>query len=95
MPPGENSTEDKLDAILFHLERLDRRDRLRTIGAFFRSIITIVPVLLLLWASWYFAQHSQEIMTQIATITAQQAAKYSQQQSASMLEQVKNMLPQR
>ncbi len=72
MPP--TPTEEKLDAILQHIKNLDRRDRLRTWGGFFRSIITIIPVIVFLYASWYVTQHAGEIMQSIAAEAAQQTA---------------------
>lgn len=83
----ENGMEQRLDAILFHLQRMDRRDRLRTWGGFLRSLIALVPLLLFLWSSWYFYEHANEIISKIAEESAKQAAKYTQDQSAALLQQ--------
>ena len=69
--------EEKLDAIVLHLEHLDRRDRIRTIGGVFRGILALIPLVLLLWSSWYFAENSDEIMKKISDAAASSAAKYA------------------
>jgi hypothetical protein len=84
--------EAKLDAILLHLERMDRRDQLRTWGGLARSLIAIVPVLLFLWASWYATTHADQIIQKIAAESARQAAKYTEQQSESLMEQFRKAM---
>jgi hypothetical protein len=85
----------KLDAILLHMERLDRRDRLRTWGGLFRNLITILPVLFFLWSAWYIATHSAELIRTVADESARAAAKYTQQQSADFLKQMQDLVPKR
>ncbi len=70
IPPQEN-IEKKLDAILFHMERMDRRDRWRTFGGFFRSIISLIPIIILVWSTWYFIVHKDEIFRDIIKMSAQ------------------------
>lgn len=84
---------DKLDTIIWHLERMDRRDRLRTWGSFFKGLISIVPVLAFIWGAWYFSQHGDEIMGKIAKQAAEQAAAVTQQGTHSILDQIKNLAP--
>lgn len=79
--------ETKLDLIILHLEKLDKRDKWRTVGSAVKFCLTIIPLLLLLGSGWYFAQNWQEIMTKMATISASVAAEYSKSQSAGMFEQ--------
>jgi hypothetical protein len=59
------------------------------------SIITIIPVLIVVWSSWYFYKHGAEIMQKLVEQSAQSAAKYSQQQSQDFLDKMKNMIPGR
>jgi len=90
-----NTQEDKLDAILVHLQNLDRRDRLRTWGGFFRGIISILPVLVFLYAAWYTTQHFNEILQTIASETAKQtaaAAAQIQLPNGISLEQLKGLM---
>ncbi len=71
------STSDALSElreIRMRLEKMDKRDRLRTVGGFFRSIINIIPVILLLWSSWYFYKHGPEIINMISLQAATSAA---------------------
>ncbi len=90
-----SSTDEKLDAILEHLARMDRRDRLRTWGAFARSLIALIPIAIFVWSTWYFATHATEIMAAIAEQSAKAASKYTQEQSGAMMEQLRNLVPKR
>ena len=83
---------ETLEQILLHLERMDRRDRLRTIGGFVRTLIAVIPVIIFLWGSWYAYMHYDELLRKVAEESAKQAAKYTQQQSAGMVEQVQKMI---
>lgn len=86
--PVPETIESKLDKIILHLEKIDKRDRLRMIGGFFRFLITLIPILVLLGSGWYFAQHSAEIMKMIAEQAASAASKYTQDQSQGVLDQL-------
>jgi len=93
MPPKNPVTatpvEEKLDEIVLHLKRLDRRDRMRTIGGFIRGFLALIPLLLLLWSVWYFVQHGDEIMKKIADQAASSAAEFTQQKGQGLLDQLK------
>lgn len=84
-PP--KTVETQLDEILMHLRKMDKRDRIRTWGGFVRSLIALVPLVLVLWSGWYFAQHWDEIMKKVADTAASSAAEYTKKQSQGMLDQ--------
>lgn len=86
--------QDKLDIIIEHLENIDRRDRLRTWGGFFRGIISIIPVLVLLWSVWYTFAHGPEILEMITKKAAEQAASVTVEGATNFQEQLKGLLPQ-
>ena len=86
MPPSN----DKLDQILTHLQNLDRRDRLRTWGGFFRGIIGLIPAIAFLWGIWYFYQHGDEVLAKIAKEAATQAAEVTRMGSEGIFDQLKN-----
>lgn len=69
------TTEDKLDLIVRHLERMDKRDRLRTWGGFFRTIIGFIPLVIFLFSAWYFYNNADEILKKITAEAAEQALK--------------------
>ena len=92
----ENSgVGEKLDAIIAHLDRMDRRDRLRTWGSFIRTLISLVPMLLFLWSLWYFASHVDDIIKKITQESAKAAAQYTEDKSGELMKQIQNMLPKR
>lgn len=72
--PANATTNDRLDVIISHLERMDRRDRLRTVGGFLRSLLTLIPLVLFLGSAWYVYTHSTEIIARITAEAAKQAA---------------------
>lgn len=81
---------DKLDTIIWHLERMDKRDRLRTWGSFFKGMISIIPVLAFIFGLWYFSQHGDEIMAKIARQAAEQAAAVTKEGADSFFDKFKN-----
>lgn len=68
------TTEEKLDALLLHVKNLDRRDRMRTIWGTMRSIIGLLPLLLLLGSLWYVYHNSDRMLRDILTQTMQQVS---------------------
>ena len=85
--PKPVTVEAKLDAIIFHLERMDKRDRLRTIGAFIHGLIALVPIAFLLWSAWYFVNNGAEFLKMVADQAARSAAAYTKSQSSGMFDQ--------
>lgn len=59
---GPKTVEEKMDVIIAHLERIDRRDRMRMWGGVFHSILTIVPIVFFAWSTWYLYAHFDEVM---------------------------------
>jgi len=86
----ETSIEEKMEEILVHLRKMDKRDKLRTWGSLFRSVLSIIPLIFFLWSVWYFINHGDEIMKQIANTAASSAAEYTKDQSQGMLDQFMN-----
>ncbi len=87
---ADTSIESKLDVIIEYLDRMDRRDRNRTIAGAIRSVISLFWIVLLLWSSWYFIAHWGDIMKQITTQAAASAAQYTQQKGTGLLDQLTN-----
>lgn len=86
--PKKEVPQDKLDTIIMHLERMDKRDRMRMIGGFFKGLISIIPVIAFIVGAWYFYQNGDEIMTDIARKAAEQAAEVTKQGTQGILEQI-------
>jgi hypothetical protein len=91
-PP--TNTDERLDAILDHLARMDRRDRLRTIGGFFRGLLGLIPIIILLGSVWYAYQYGDELLAKITKQAAEQAAAATQQGAGNLMEKLELMLPQ-
>ncbi len=72
-PPDttELTAEQKLDLIVTYLHRMDRRDHWRTIGGFFRGLLTVVPILIFLLSAWYFYAHGTEFLQQLTDMSVQ------------------------
>lgn len=86
----ETSIEEKLDQILVYLHHMDRRDRLRTIGGFVKGMLALIPLVLLLWSTWYFIEHGPELMSEITKQAVQQSAEYSRGSLMEQFEQYMN-----
>jgi len=63
------SVEQKLDIIVTYLHRMDRRDHWRTIGGFFRGVLTLVPIFIFVASAWYFYAHGTEFMQQLTDMS--------------------------
>ena len=72
--PSLERIEVQLQTIVDAMESMNRRDRLRTVGGFFRSIISLIPVLLVIWSAWYFYLHGDELMKKLIDQTTSAAA---------------------
>ena len=84
------STDDKLDQIVEYLHRLDRRDKLRTWGSFFRGLLSLIPIVAFVWGAWYFYEHGDEVMEKIAKTAAEQAAEATKMGTENILKQFEN-----
>lgn len=86
-PTSGSSTNEKLDQVIYYLHRMDKRDKMRTIGGFIRTLISFIPLILLLWSVWYIIQHGDELMETIIKQTATATADAAKGSSQGMLEQ--------
>ncbi|MDD5041553.1 MAG: hypothetical protein PHX87_04350 [Candidatus Peribacteraceae bacterium] len=84
MPPtSPKPPQDKLEQILVILKRMDRRDRLRTIGGFVRTIIGFVPIAIVVFFTWYTIKYGDQLLQKITSMAAEQAGKVAQQNAVS------------
>lgn len=82
-PPAPQTTEDKLDRIVTILDRMNRRDRLRTIGGFIRGVFSIIPIIIVVFFTWYTIKYGDQLLEKITSMAAQQAGKVAQQNAVS------------
>ena len=87
------TVEEKLDVIIQHLHRLDRRDRIRTYGAMLHSVLAIIPMIFFVWSAWYVYAHGDELLAKIASQAASQAASYSTGSMDALYKQFQDYLP--
>ena len=80
------TTDEKLDKVIFYLQRMDRRDKWRTVGGFCRTLISFIPLFLLLWSAWYIVGHGNELMQTIIKQTASATAEASQNAGQGMVD---------
>lgn len=67
------SVEDKMDIIIRHLEKMDRRDRTRMIASYFRTMIWLGSVLFFVWSTWYLIAKGPELMTEMTKMMMEQS----------------------
>ena len=96
LPPSVQSNAtivtEKLDAVLWYLNKMNKRDKLRTWGGFVKSVIGLSPVIVLLWSVWYFSQHGAEFMKQLSDQAVRSAAEYNQKSVTEQLNKVINQM---
>ncbi len=85
-----SAIEEKLDEILVHLRKMDKRDRSRMFGGYLKTIVSLISIGTLLWSVWYFAVHGQELMKGIAGVAASAAADATKNQSQSLYDSIIN-----
>ena len=61
-PPPE-TTDERLDLIIEHLERINRRGRMAAVRGFFHGIFSLVKWGLIFFVAYYFYTHTAELMT--------------------------------
>ena len=73
---SDKSTEELLEMVLYYIQRMEKRDKWRTIGGTIRSLIMFIPVILLLGSSWYFYEHSDEVIKSITKSMTEQMTSF-------------------
>ena len=71
---------------------MDKRDKLRTWGGFFKGLISIVPVAVLLGGIWYAYEYGDQLLEKIAAQAAKQAAIVTEQHGGKVLKQFENFM---
>ena len=85
--------EDKLDIIIEHLRRMDKRDRLRTWGGFFKGMISLIPIIVLLGSIWYMVEHGDELLQKIAQQAAKEASAIAGDSTGEFIKQIELVFP--
>jgi len=84
--PTPRSAEATLELILHRVEEMNRRDKLRTWGAFVRGLLGIIPLAVFLASLWYVYNNGEALLEKMAQQAAKQAAIYTQEQADGMME---------
>lgn len=58
--------------ILYYIQRMEKRDKWRTIGGTVRSIINFIPIALLLVSTWYLYYHGDDMIKLITKTMTEQ-----------------------
>ncbi|MDD4318860.1 MAG: hypothetical protein PHW10_00845 [Candidatus Peribacteraceae bacterium] len=90
--PHTSANDERLDAILHHLQRLDRRDRLRTWGGFVRGLLGLIPLAVVLYSMWYLSQNWDKVLTSVAQETAKQTAIFATDPTGDTLKELQKLL---
>lgn len=80
--------EEKVERILTILNQINRRDRWRTVGGFFRSVISMIPLLLFLGSLWYLYAYGDVLLERLTYEAVKQAAALTGQNLDSILKQL-------
>lgn len=77
-----------MDLIVMYLHRMDRRDRLRTIGGTIRSMIAIIPVILFLLSAWYLYTNSTQLLESVSEASARAVLKMNPAANSDLMQQL-------
>ncbi|OIO53041.1 hypothetical protein AUJ46_06020 [Candidatus Peregrinibacteria bacterium CG1_02_54_53] len=83
MPPSPTKSPDALEEILTILRRMDRREKLRTIGGFIRGIFSLIPIVIVIFFTWYTIKYGDQLLQKITSMAAEQAGRVAQQNAVS------------
>jgi len=81
------TTDEKLDIIVEILQKMNKRDRLRTWGAFIRGTLSLIPIIIVLAATWYTIQNGDALLKKITSMAADQAGRVAQQNAGGLVDQ--------
>ncbi|PIQ75947.1 hypothetical protein COU78_03200 [Candidatus Peregrinibacteria bacterium CG10_big_fil_rev_8_21_14_0_10_49_24] len=87
------TTDDRIDMIVEYLRRMDKRDKLRTWGGFFRGILGLIPLVLMLVSVWYIYEHGDELLKKITQQAAQEAAAMTSNSAQDLMKQIELVFP--
>ena len=90
--PVSPSTDQKLDQIVAILEHMNKRDRLRTWGGFVRSLLHLIPLILIIWSTWYAYAHWDELLKEISKAAAESSAAVMQNQGGDFSKQLQEQM---
>ena len=92
MPNPLPTTEDliikRLDEITLHVQRMDRRDRIRMIGSTVRNCINLGILLVMILGSVYIMQHITDVIKAIGQEAARQTVEMSKSGSSDLMQQM-------
>lgn len=90
---GKLTVDDKMDIIIEHLHRMDKRDRLRTWGGFFKGILGLIPIVVMLISIWYVFEHGDELLQKITQQAAKEAAAMTGNSAGELMKQIELVFP--
>lgn len=60
--PIPQTTDERLDEILFHLEKFQARDKWRTFWGSIGGLVRLIPIAVTLYFAYYFYMHGEQII---------------------------------
>jgi len=81
--PAPKPPQDKLDRIIELLDRMNRRDKLRTIGGFIRGVFSMIPIIIVVFFTWYSIKYGDQLLQKITSMAAEQAGRVAKQNAVS------------
>ncbi|MDD4628742.1 MAG: hypothetical protein PHE68_05115 [Candidatus Peribacteraceae bacterium] len=81
------TTDEKLDIIVAILQKMDSRERWKMWGAFIRGTLSLIPVIILVLATWYTVVNADSLLKKITSMAAEQAGRVAQQNTGSLVDQ--------
>ena len=81
------TTDEKLDVIVAIPQKMDRRERWKMWGAFIRGTLSLIPVIIVVAATWYTIVNGDALLKKITALAAEQAGRVAAQNAGSLVDQ--------
>ncbi len=78
---------ETLTAMLSEIQALNRRDRLRTIGGFFRGLLAMIPTAIFLYGLWYFSVNQDSVVKYIMDRAAVSASEFTTKANQQLMQE--------
>jgi hypothetical protein len=76
------------------LQRMERRDRVRTWGSMVRSTLSLLPLLIFLWSLYYVYKNGEALLQQIIRETVNQTASFAPDSQGNIFQELERFFQQ-
>ena len=72
---------------------MDKRDRLPMWGGFFKGMLALIPIIIMIVSIWYVFAHGDELLQKITQQAAREAATITGESAEGLMKQIELVFP--